>query len=165
MVKIIGKSSIYTDNCYIYKIELPNRNSVYMNIISANYSYGDIYPIIVNSEKFLKYWKNVPKNDQINYELSHGNKKSWPLDRKYHDAEYGFTRGISNPVPIPKIKYIDNIIPSYIIVLDCTRTIWLLANGADSFPVECEGYNNAKNVYDFIGEKEFKFINITDLMK
>lgn len=165
MVKIIGKRPIYIDDCYIYEIELPNKNSVYMNIVPTNYYNNETYPVIVNSEKFLEYWKKAPKSCQVDYELSHGNQKSWISDYKYKNAEEGFMGGINNPVPIAKIQYIDKTNPNYITVSDCTRTIWLLANGANSFPVKCEGYNNAKNVYDFIGEKGFELKNITDIMK
>ncbi|MHB1680938.1 MAG: plasmid fertility inhibition factor family protein [bacterium] len=165
MVKIIGKSSIYLDYCYIYKIKLQNKNSVYMKIVLTNYSNNETYPIIVNYRRFIEYWKNAPESCQVYYELSRGNQKSWLSDYKYHYAEKGFMCGISNPVPIPKIQYINNITPNYITVSDCTRTIWLLSNGAASFPVKCEAYNNAKNVYDFIGEKEFELKSIADLMQ
>ena len=136
-----------------------------MRAISTNYGNNDTYVAIINSDMLLKFWENVPENDQINYELSHGNEESWVSDYKYHYAEDGFTGGISNPVPIPKIQYVNNITPNCITVSDCTRTIWLLANDADSFPVECEGYDNAKNVYDFIGEKEFELKTLAELMK
>ncbi len=164
MVKIIGESSVYNERCYVYEIKLPNKNSVYMKIVSASDN-NNTYPVIINSEKFLKYWKNVPNGFHEDFALSHGNKKSWQSDYKYHDAEDGFTGGISNPVPIPKIQYLDNITPNCITVSNCTRTIWLLANDADSFPVECEGYDNAKNVYDFIGEKEFELKTLAELLK
>jgi hypothetical protein len=156
MVKIIGKRLIHAEYCYVYEIELPNKNLVYMDAISKNYGNDETYAIIVISDVFLKFWKNVPKNNQIEYALSHGDKNSWTPDYKYNQAKEGFKRGKDNPVPIPKIKYIDDITPNYITVSDCTRTIWLLANGALLFPVECTGYNNAKNVYEFIGKKEFK---------
>ena len=163
MVKIIGESSVYNERCYVYEIELPNKNSVYMKIVSASDN-NNTYPVIINSEKFLKYWKNVPNGFHEDFALSHGDKKSWQSDYKYHDAEDGFMSGIKDPVPIPRIQYAYYATSNYTRVFNLTRTIWLLANGADSFPVECEGYDNAKNVYNFMGEKEFKLISLAELM-
>ena len=76
-----------------------------MDAISKNYGNNETYVIIVISDVFLKFWKNVPKNNQIEYALSHGDKNSWTPDYKYNQAKEGFKRGKDNPVPIPKIKY------------------------------------------------------------
>lgn len=66
----------------------------------------------------------------------------WRADRKFGDAQTGFAHGRDNPVPIAVIGVHDTPHAggpgSVAFINGITRTIWLLANGAKAFPIECQ---------------------------
>lgn len=113
--------------------------------------------VFVESEKFLKLWQREPYS--LEPHLSHGNESVWKNDYKYNKAVHGFSFGITNPVPVPKIvsyfhdyheikykrkllffKEVSEILTErlpYLAIDDgVTRTIFLLANKVKIFPVE-----------------------------
>ena len=50
----------------------------------------------------------------------------------------GFAHGAENPVPLAKIGLSWGPPGAVVFIDGITRTLWLLANGASAFPVECE---------------------------
>jgi len=102
--------------------------------------------VIMDSEKFLRLWRNDTYEAHLH--LSRGNPVSWMTDYKYKDAGIGFSEGKENPVPLAEIDFETRPNNRFLSALSLkqseyvsftngvTRTIWLLCNGADSFPVE-----------------------------
>lgn len=111
--------------------------------------------VIIERNKFLDLWKNEPY--PLEKKLIFGDENIWRSDYKFHHAENGFAQGIDNPVPLAylhcyltdkrqKIKgtLVERIlnknweicqVPYCAFTNGITRTIWLLANGAEYFPV------------------------------
>lgn len=110
--------------------------------------------MIVDSHKFLKLWQNDQNNSERH--LAFGDELIWRKDYKFHYAEKGFSHGITNPVPLAYVHcYLTDVRENFISGLSkflfgkdskkkipycaftngITRTIWLLANGAECFPV------------------------------
>lgn len=102
--------------------------------------------LVVDAEKFLKFWRNTTYD--AHKTVARGVPEIWRNDYKFHWAATGFAEGASNPVPLASINYeviSRGLLPGlmgggglHVINFNdgITRTIWLLSNGADSFPIE-----------------------------
>jgi hypothetical protein len=155
-IEIIKKQDIYGGIKYICKIPTKKKD-VFMllrkDFMDKENREYDPSTVFVDSDKFLKLWRNEP--DSLHKKISHGNENSWRKDSKFHWAEEGFNDGIENPVPLATVSCENNeknnflnrifrkvkapkIVPSCSINDGITRTIWLLSNGAKYFPVEIE---------------------------
>ena len=120
-------------------------------------SQSDEYFIVfVDRMRFESVWFKC--GSRVVPELARGNEVIWRKDYKFHHAEKGFSHGITNPVPLatlsaysgyPHISFIDGI----------TRTIWLLANGTEQFPVFVYDENTATNLHNYIGVKASKILS------
>jgi hypothetical protein len=113
----------------IFEIPLESGRIVYMKFDLHSTKDAERTVICFDPRRFLRAWGNYP------YAL--GNPDSWRNDYKFHYAEDGFSFGISNPVPL---AFVGGLIDGKI-KLDngITRTMWLLANGAKYFPMDCPG--------------------------
>ena len=104
--------------------------------------------IWVDTKEFLKVWANEP--------FCHQGPDEWRKDHKFHMAEECFLQSAEYPVPVAflgigrfcadhdgyLVKFIDGI----------TRTIWLMSNGAESFPVYTSD-KSLKPMKKLIGQK------------
>lgn len=108
--------------------------------------------VIVEAERFLMLWQRHPHAE------APPDRESCFGDYKFKDAEAGFARGIASPVPLADVVVMDTTIfrsepPWWKRLLvrgpseprwgvrftnSITRTKYLLAHGASSFPVSCE---------------------------
>lgn len=156
-ISIIPHTNGYGHQISLFKIRLKDR-FVYMNVgnhfLGGRGLGGPEKVIVIDSKKFLKLWKNDPRHSERHLAL--GNETIWRNDYKFHLAEKGFSFGCCNPVPLAYLhcylsdvyenfvkkistlignKATANKIPYCSFTNGITRTIWLLANGAESFPV------------------------------
>lgn len=140
----------------IFRITTRERGDVFMCTEGANNH--DISVVEVDAKKLLSLWQKEPNSHTP--ELLHGDPVKWKQDYKFHHAESGFSGGEKNPVPLAEIGC--NTHKEWIAIYrrkflffrafmgyrqeqfnyvsfsdGITRTIWLLAHGADIFPVEC----------------------------
>ena len=119
--------------------------------------------VILDALKFLTLWKADP--NPVAPELSNGTRENWLNDRKYPDAESHFKQSKINPVPLPKIVFDDSSSVPYINFTDgITRTIWLLANGAIAFPVECHT-SEAEQLSFTAGLNPGEYSIVADILK
>lgn len=76
-------------------------------------------------------------------------------DRKFHWATRGFSHGLANPVPVAlatahrhgrrtRVGFVDGM----------TRTLWLLAHRAPSFPIAIQGQESAELLHAQAGLRE-----------
>ena len=144
------------DKRAIFRVTTKEGGDVFMCIEGSNDH--DNAVVEVDAKKFLSLWQKEPNSHTP--ELLHGDPEKWKQDYKFHHAESGFSEGESNPVPLAEIgcNIHTNIVPVYRKKLlffnnilgyrkeqfnyvtfsnGITRTIWLMAYGADAFPVEC----------------------------
>lgn len=139
----------------IFSVPLPNKPPVFMAAEVSAYNNDKRGVVIVDADKFLQLWRDEPHS--VHHEQAYGSPQTWPKDRKYLDAEKGFSYGYDNPVPLANVSHglYTRIIVShkflwfgrkehreqfdYVAFTNgVTRTIWLLSQGCKAFPVECE---------------------------
>ena len=135
--------------------------------------------VIVDAEKFLKLWGADPYG--VHHEVSHGSPQTWPNDRKYSDAEKGFSFGLANPVPLAVVSGATAVktsisykflffgrnvrrvnIPYVTFTNGITRTIWLLTQGCKAFPVECR-MPEARELYRIAAAPGTNFFTVEEL--
>lgn len=120
--------------------------------------------VIVRKQPFLDAWARSTQERQ----LSTGNEAVWRDVYKFHYAENGFLHGRDNPVPLAwcgahyvlerglpvlRTSFTDGI----------TRTIWLLANGAESFPVSVASEKSARLLHRGAGDRELQPVSVAYL--
>ena len=150
--------SDYSGTSAIFEIKINDTNNVYMRADRTSCLNDERFVTIVNAKKFLNLWSLEPNN--FNSELSKGKISSWRNDRKFHSATRGFSQGFNNPVPLAKVVCkehfeqqniykkrllrrskivgVKDIKFNYIDFINgITRTIWLLSQEVEYFPVEC----------------------------
>jgi len=138
----VGKCEGRTTPQIIFTLHLPKRKPVFMSIDAdvKNFSI-----VVVDAQKFLNLWRDDPYI--THQQVANGTPETWRKDRKYNDAERGFSKGRDNPVPITKVSYRtfksehDEHIQCVALSDGITRTIWLLTNGCEAFPVQCDNSN------------------------
>lgn len=113
--------------------------------------------VLVDATRLLELWRNDPSGKHADIAL--GNPQAWKSDYKYDQAAEGFSRGENDPVPLAKVRcriekninrkakrhYLfrrekdapHHLIPYVSFIDGVAKTIWLMANGAKHFPVEC----------------------------
>lgn len=93
---------------------------------------------MLDAKAFAKHWQGfISDREHRQHRAQPGN---WRLDSKFPDAERGFAQGERNPVPLALVscnRFHGESRPSIGFTNGITRTLWLLANGAPMFPVEC----------------------------
>lgn len=156
-----------TCNKIIFEIPISNGRTVYMSVEKSNYCNDERCVVLVDSNKFLELWRKEPYS--IHTQQSMGTPSTWPNDYKYGHAERGFSFGIDNPVPLADINcgeatknhpiykrkflFFRELIDvkkeqfEYAAFTNgITRTIWLLANRAPFFPMECWAKNGSERL-------------------
>ena len=90
-------------NYATFNIELANKN-VYMSVgrelesCDSNFARDDLFVVIVKADKFVQLWSLEPNK-------FNGNPISDRIEQKKYDAAIeGFSYGISNPVPLGKLR-------------------------------------------------------------
>ncbi|MFJ1470172.1 plasmid fertility inhibition factor family protein [Massilia orientalis] len=120
---------------------------------------GDYYVVVmVDAARFVELWRQPLSSHR---EVALNTPETWPGDYKYSYAVDGFSHGAENPVPLAQVscrRSSSDIVeyesrfhffkrevivvragdPCLSFVNGVTRTIYLLSNGAKSFPVLCE---------------------------
>jgi hypothetical protein len=120
---------------------------------------GDYYHVVmVDANRFVELWRQ-PLSSHRDVALK--TPATWPNDYKYADAVDGFSHGAENPVPLAQVscrRSVSDVVeyiarfhffkrkvvvgragdPCLSFVNGITRTIYLLSNGARSFPVLCD---------------------------
>lgn len=140
----------------IFHIPLPNRSPVFMSLPPCDVEDSSRSVVVVRARTFLTAWQANPNN--IHAGIANGNPTMWIKDRKFQEAAKGFEPGIENPVPLAEVEcsmhenlrgpswfrflsYARDKQASVSFTNGVTRTIWLLVNGAESFPVECRSHS------------------------
>jgi len=114
--------------------------------------------VMVDADRFVELWRQPLSSHR---EVALNTPETWPTDYKYAYAVDGFSHGAENPVPLAKVScwrspcdvvehrtrfrfFKRKAIlgragdPCLSFINGITRTIYLLSNGAKSFPVLCE---------------------------
>lgn len=151
-------------NQVVFELSKPNSpDKVLMRVVEPDAHADTIKVVVVNAEKFHAAWKHGMTKNNVHFEVTNGNTQSWKMDRKYKLAEAGFLEPSLNPDNQPvELALVDSFLAepkkTFIHRIKCmigikpkkekshqvefsdgvTRTIWLIANGYEEFPVECQ---------------------------
>lgn len=136
----------------VWQISLENGQACYMlnNFSCMNHEY---YLVHVDALYFYYYWLKASIADTGRHRLINcGLKRTMHLDYKFHHAIDGFKEGVANPVPLAEVTARDEQGTPYLgFINGVTRTFWLLANGALSFPVQVHGASAAQELFNHAG--------------
>ena len=120
--------SSYTNSRYaVFKITT-RLGDVFMKVARDE----KIATVEVDAERLLDLWRG-PLSSHA--DAAHGTVDTWPSDRKFADAEGGFSDGEWNPVPLSLVSCAFGDQGTLRFTDGVTRTIWLLTAGATRFPV------------------------------
>jgi hypothetical protein len=141
----------------VFRVPTQRAGDAFMRVVLDEYGAGENSIVEVDAERFLELWRQKYSSHP---EIAAGNPSSWPGDRKFSWAVDGFAHGEKNPVPLAEvgchIAHVDieehrrrNLFFRKTVVVGSTsspflgitdgvtRTIWLLTQGAQRFPVHC----------------------------
>ena len=139
----------------VFEISIEENNTVFM---TKRRNSVDAAIVMVEGEKLFKLWQNEPYHPEP--QLAFGTVENWKSDYKYRSAGLGFSHGKPNPVAVAKVVvneakqhepvyeykfkffrkqvgYKTTKVPYIAFDDGITRSIWLMANQAKAFPVEC----------------------------
>lgn len=146
----------HTDSA-VFRIPTKNGDA-FMRVSRSNYRNEIRAVVVVDAQKFLALWRRPGSSHD---DIAHLSPDTWPSDYKFKDAVEGFSHGEVNPVPLALVHCYEEDEPFKVFKLGLfntwkhvrtdirkritvsftngiTRTIWLLVEGAESFPVECD---------------------------
>lgn len=147
----------------IFEIPIQNKkHTVYIQLPFYEQRYDSGYVLLLDSFRFISAWRNS-KDDGLFPGYHQGDAQIWRKDRKFHYAEHAFSRGKKLPCVITGgIRYDKS---NGIIFNDgLTRTIWLLANEAEYFPIFSNKLSNALALKEVSSRKNCKIWSCADLL-
>ena len=162
---IMKKSAAYTGvrklfgwlEAATFEIKLEGGRTVHMQA-QLPHEEDHYVVVMVDADRFVELWRQPLSSHR---DVALNTPETWPKDYKYADAVDGFAQGVENPVPLAQVScwrspcdvveyktcfrfFKRKVIvgragdPCLSFVNGITRTIYLLSNGARSFPVLCE---------------------------
>lgn len=115
----------------------------------------DHFVVMVDADAFYRTWLQCSqpgKPERLRRPRECVTRAKMPADRKYAQAMDGFSRGFDNPVPLANCSVYHEGNGVVIDIGDgATRTLWLLANRASSFPIEVHGRRAAELLHKVAG--------------
>lgn len=162
-VEVVNKTFLHsTMPCAIFRVPTAKVGDVYMRIDQTAYRNEHRAVVVVDAEKFVKAWQAAPYHREP---LAFTDESGWRKDYKFDRAEQGFAHGIENPVPLAFIGVFtsENAPIGVGFTNGITRTIWLLANGAKAFPIECS-IDEAHALHADAGVPDIPVVTVHDLL-
>ncbi|MGA4367895.1 plasmid fertility inhibition factor family protein [Pantoea ananatis] len=152
----------FGDRICTFSVGLRYGLNAWMKILLRQHS--DKWVVIVRKRPFLDAWMHTGQEPQ----LAVGDETVWRNDKKFLNAEKAFSLGRQNPVPLALCDADYRIYrgPPELhtgISDGITRTIWLLANGADRFPVSITSERSARLLYRGAGDKTTEPLSVAFL--
>ena len=138
----------------VFRVLTPEAGVAYMSVDSGSAARSVVE---VDAMRLLALWR-YPETRLV--ELAYGNPDTWRKDYKFALAAAGFAEGEANPVPLADVGCAEleqtrlswkrrfwfwkTLVQTEVVRQrhfdfgdGVTRTIWLLAHGAEVFPIEC----------------------------
>lgn len=150
LLKIIGFENIYGTNSLVFELPLKNGTNVFMRIdcgCNDNQKYILILDIqkVCKSPDFIKILDN-----KIFFE----NPESSPdfLKNKIRNCLDGFSKGITNPVPLAELSY---CVDEVRFINGITRISYLATYCESSIPVECDK-ESVESLFNLYGNKNYE---------
>lgn len=137
----------------VWKISVPGQEDRYMCIRDGQTN-SDAFVVTVDADKFYRTWlsRTMPvdapsRQDECIF------RDEMHRDYKYTSAAEGFAAGWGNPVPLAHCYVSKNADGQTTVGFTngVTRTFWLLANRAESFPVQVRSEASARELHRVAG--------------
>jgi len=133
-----------------WRIEVPGQNDRFMSLRSG--AGDDFYVVHVDTERFYRTWLNCSPALRGIRCCDCVLRENMPNDYKYHWAVDGFSHGIDIPVPLAYAgAWMDEDLARIGFTNGITRTFWLIANRAPTFPIEVHGKRSADLLHSLVG--------------
>jgi hypothetical protein len=136
----------------VWKIAVPGREDCFMSLTSGMNDQNK-HVVMVDADKFYRAWLDraspVGHDRQDQCVL----RSEMPRDRKYEDAVKGFSHGKDSPVPLADCFGVKDDAGGTRVTFanGVTRSFWLLANRAESFPVVTDSAASAQALHKVAG--------------
>ncbi|WP_447876419.1 plasmid fertility inhibition factor family protein [Serratia fonticola] len=162
MVKCGPEFGTHGERSCLFEITLATGRTVWMSQTLSERS--DYWLVLVEKRPFLQAWARA---HQKRY-LAVGDETIWRQDSKFSSAEDGFSDGRENPVPLAECGgdyLVEGGLPALWLRIEngMTRTIWLLANGVERFPIKVSTAKTAQLIHRGAGDKSTRPLSIVAL--
>jgi len=144
--------------CATWKLPLRDGRRVAMSVNGTTYLNDENFVVFVSASKFYAVWWALREFDRrgiCEFE-------QMPNNRKYGCQDEIWARSDERPVPLADVSYDNGYGIGFIDGI--TRTLWLLYNGASSFPVKVHGAKAAYAMHAAIGDGRFEPVTVESLM-
>ena len=133
----------------VWRIVVPGMAACFMRAESSALD-GNSFAVMVDGNGFYRAW--LANDNGTNRPDRCPLRADMPADRKFARAVEGFLRGLSSPVPLADVQA-TRTASGISVSFDngVTRTLWLLANHAMTFPVHACGIEVAKLIGEVAG--------------
>jgi hypothetical protein len=141
-----------------WELQLRDGRRVAMSVSGTTYLNDENFVVFVSASKFYAVWWALREFDRrgiCEFE-------QMPKNRKYGCQDDIWARSDERPVPLADVSYHEGYGIGFIDGI--TRTLWLLYNGASSFPVKVHGVKAAHAMHSAIGDERFKPVTVESLM-
>lgn len=153
----------------VFRIQTATQGTVFMSMRESS-----LYSIVeVDATRLLALWRH-PETRLGG--LAFGTPESWREDSNFPHAQDGFDNGEPDPVPLSlvtcgrrsRLDRQPGLAESarqaaFDFVNGVTRTMWLLANGAQVFPMSC-GVEEAPLLYELAGAPDGGYCRVDELV-
>jgi plasmid fertility inhibition factor len=132
-----------TGNRAVWRVTVTGQHDRFMSA-ELGLTEDTTFVVHVNADAFYLAWLAADSNRQRRSDAC-VLRSAMPRDYKFHRAVAGFSHGIKNPVPLalPGAFRLGNSVHIGF-TNGITRTFWLLANNASTFPVKVYGRESAE---------------------
>lgn len=162
IVKCGPEFDTHSERCCLFEIVLATGRTVWMSQPLAKHA--DYWVVLVEKQPFLQAWARAYKHRH----LAVGDETIWRQDRKFSDAQDGFSHGREKLVPLAECGgyyLVEKGLPALRLSIGngMTRTIWLLANGVERFPIKVSTAKTAQLIHRGTGDKSTSPLSIETL--
>ncbi len=142
-----------TSNEVIWRIQLANQEYYYMKRDSGFNISQNEYVIYIDTEiLYLALLQNALTSNPNEMFYSQWLRQNMSQDDKYPIIAKKFLHSLDNPIPLAEINCgICDSLPSFSFTNGITRTIWLISNYANSFPITTYGKESANLLNNIAG--------------
>ena len=149
-IKIIGFENIYGTKSLVFELPLKNGTNVFMRI-DCGCNDNQKYILILDLQKVCK---SLDFTKILDNKIFFENPESSPdfLKNKIRNCLDGFSKGITNPVPLAEISY---CVDEVRFINGITRISYLATYCESSIPVECDK-ESVESLFNLYGNKNYE---------
>lgn len=149
-LKILGFENVYGNHSLVFELSLKDKTKVFMRIDCGCID-DENYILMLDLNKIRESLEFSKLLDDISL-FENPKTASEDLRNKILNCINGFSKGITNPVPLAEISYY----PDRVNFLNgITRTSYLVAFGDSPIPIECRK-ESVESLFSLFGDKNYE---------